>query len=311
MSLRPTLRLSAVCLLATIVVAISGITNQASAQTSIVLYQFGSNTGDPLSPMYPAVLTQGRDGSLYSTAPKGGANGNGAAYRISPSGTFSVVHSFLADKSEGTNCLSGLNIGRDGNFYGVCQASLSALEGTAYSLNASGTFKLVHAFLGSPNDGGWVYGAPIQALDNTFYGATWNGGAGGGLAYKTDASGSGYKVIYDFGKAPGDAFAIYSSFVQGSDKYLYVGAASGAIVKLSTAGKETVLYTLNDPSRGDGLNLLAGLIQGSDGYFYGCTQMGGIYGYGTVFKVSSKGSFTVLRRFGAIGSRMDSIATRP
>jgi hypothetical protein len=109
-------------LLATLLLVMTGTTNMARAQTATLLYQFGSATGDPINPTYPAILTQGRDGNMYSMSPKGGANQNGAAFKFSPNGTESVLHSFLADGSEGTDCVSGFTLGRDGNFYGACSS---------------------------------------------------------------------------------------------------------------------------------------------------------------------------------------------
>lgn len=51
-----------------------------------------------------ARLTVGKDGSLYSTASFGGANGNGVVYRICPDGDFDVLHTFsAADPLTGAN----------------------------------------------------------------------------------------------------------------------------------------------------------------------------------------------------------------
>jgi uncharacterized repeat protein (TIGR03803 family) len=51
-----------------------------------------------------ARLTPGRDGTLYSTASFGGANGNGVVYRIRPDGDFKVLHTFSAtDPTTGAN----------------------------------------------------------------------------------------------------------------------------------------------------------------------------------------------------------------
>ena len=290
--------------LATLLLAMAGTINIARAQTVTQLYQFGSVSGDAVTPAYPAVITQGRDGNLYSTSAKGGANANGAAYKFSPSGTENVIHSFLADQTEGTDCLSGLTLGRDGNFYGTC-ASYPSHNGILYSLSPSGTYSFVYSFLGSPSDGEWPFSPPIQAPDNYFYGMTWAGGPGGGVAYKTDSSGSKYKVFYGFPSKALDGIGPYSSFVQGKDGYFYGALAgggshnSGAIFKISSKGKETILYSFLTT---DGYNPYAGLIQGSDGYFYGCSNLGGQFGYGTVYKVSTKGAYTVLHHLGSLGS---------
>ena len=294
-------RTFAVCLLAALFLAMAVTNNVAHAQTVTQLYQFGSASGDPVTATYPAAITQGRDGDLYSTSPKGGANANGAAYKFSPTGTESVIHSFLANQTEGFDCLSGLMLGRDGNFYGAC-ADYASNYGTLYSMPPSGTYSFVHSFFGPPNDGEFPFSVPIQAADNYFYGVTFGGGPAEGVVYKTDSSGSKYKVIDTFPNRPGDAFAPVGSLVQGTNGYFYGTLAgggshnSGAIFKISSAGKETILYNLLST---DGSGPPAGLIQGSDGYFYGCASTGGLSGVGTVFKVSSKGAFTMLHSFGS------------
>jgi uncharacterized repeat protein (TIGR03803 family) len=49
-------------------------------------------------------LTLGQDGTLYSNAVFGGANGNGVVYRVRPDGDFEVLHTFSAtDPATGAN----------------------------------------------------------------------------------------------------------------------------------------------------------------------------------------------------------------
>src|SRR5579862_8155334 len=47
----------------------------------------------------------------------------------------------------------------------------------------------------------------------------------------------------------------------------------------------------------DGAGPNAGLIQGKDGDFYGMTNVGGAYGTGTIFKITTGGTFTALYTF--------------
>jgi uncharacterized repeat protein (TIGR03803 family) len=76
------------------------------------------------------------------------------------------------------------------------------------------------------------------------------------------------------------------------------------VFKISSNGALTSLYSFTGSN--DGAYPYAGLVQGSDGYFYGTTQSGGttnynpdtgLYGYGTVFKISSNGALTSLYSF--------------
>lgn len=64
---------------------IAALTIAARAQFS-VLYNFGTNSGDPCNPDNSGIVAQGRDGALYSTAPSCGANGDGAVFKSPPRG---------------------------------------------------------------------------------------------------------------------------------------------------------------------------------------------------------------------------------
>ena len=77
-----------------LIMTIAAPTTIAQAQTFSVLYNFGSKSGDPYNPQNAGIVAQGRDGNLYSTAPSGGTNGYGAAFKITPGGTLTVLYSF-------------------------------------------------------------------------------------------------------------------------------------------------------------------------------------------------------------------------
>src|ERR1700730_1599735 len=62
-----------------------------SGNLSIIHLFEGTQGGfDPI-----AGLTLESDGNLYGTASSGGAGQNGVLYRLSPEGTFSVLHNFM------------------------------------------------------------------------------------------------------------------------------------------------------------------------------------------------------------------------
>jgi uncharacterized repeat protein (TIGR03803 family) len=87
----------------------------------------------------------------------------------------------------------------------------------------------------------------------------------------------------------------------GTDGYFYgttgAGGANGAgtIYRVSADGSYTNLYSLR--STNDGSDPITGLTQLADGYFYGTASTGGTNGYGSVFKINSVGSFSVLHFF--------------
>ena len=69
----------------------------------------------------------------------------------------------------------------------------------------------------------------------------------------------------------------------------------GTIVRMTPAGSVTVLHTFTGGADGGWPN--GPLIQASDGDFYGMTTVGGRSNFGTVFRMSADGVFTVLYVF--------------
>jgi len=112
------------------------------------------------------------------------------------------------------------------------------------------------------------------------------------------------KVLYSFGGKP-DGSSPVSPLVRDSagDLYgtTYYGGASnlGAMFKLDTTGKETVLYSF--PGGADGERPSAGLVRDAAGNLYGTADYGGntacASGCGVVFKLDTASNYTVLHSF--------------
>ena len=62
---------------------------------------------------------QGSDGNFYGTTENGGTNNKGTIFRISSSGTYTVVYSFVGGPNDGDSPSAGLVQGSDGSFYGT------------------------------------------------------------------------------------------------------------------------------------------------------------------------------------------------
>jgi uncharacterized repeat protein (TIGR03803 family) len=165
----------------------------SGAMTILHSFGDGSVTGDGEGPQ--ASLVQGSDGNFYGTTTAGGSTataspltGGGTAYKITPLGQVTILHSFgdgtLAN--DGTDPISSLLIGADGNFYGVTGAGGSAGQGTVFKATPQGVVSILHSFGdGSvPQDGshGSANSAPglVQESDGSLYGVTAGGGAAGG-----------------------------------------------------------------------------------------------------------------------------------
>lgn len=279
--------LFAVAMLAMTIVA---TTTVASAQTFSVLYNFGTNSGDPSNPQPSGIVAQGRDGNLYSTTPSGGNLGYGAMFKITPSGTLTVPYSF---DSTDPSPISRLTLGTDGNFYGATQHGGASNVGTVFKVTPSGSLTVLYNFTGG-SDGGSPYSPPIQGTDGNFYGTTSDYNiAGNGSVYKITPSGK-FTTLYDFDGTHG--CTPVAPLVQGTDGNFYGtavegGAGVGVVFKITPSGKLTVLYNF-DNTHGQSPN--SPLMQASDGNFYGTTSGGGTQNHGVIFKITAAGKLTVL-----------------
>jgi uncharacterized repeat protein (TIGR03803 family) len=190
----------------------------AQAQTLSVLYNFGSESGDPLGPINPGTIAQGRDGNLYSTTPEGGLDGEGAVFRITPAGKLSLPHSF--DVKEGGFPSSGLTLTTDGSFYGTAQGPGA---GVIFKVTSTGKYTILYELTGA--DGGTPEAAPLEGTDGNFYGTVYEGGSQAlGSVYKLTRSGT-FITLYSFDNTHG-AFPL-SPLVQGSDGNFYGTASQG------------------------------------------------------------------------------------
>jgi uncharacterized repeat protein (TIGR03803 family) len=191
---------------------------------------------------------------------------------------------------------------------GIILAVLSALfllgTGAAQRAHAQ-TFTVLHSFSGGTNDGAYPYAGLVMDSSGNLYGTTYVGGGGSecfgvgcGTVFKLDISGA-LTVLHSFsgsdGKYP------YAGLVRDSSGNLYGttlyggSIGYGTVFKLETSGPLTVLHSCD---YSDGANPYAGLVRDSSGNLYGTTVGGGPSGDGgTVFKLDTSGTLTVLHNF--------------
>jgi len=134
-------------------------------------------------------------GNLYGTTGNGGLYDRGSIYKLTPGGTFSVLHSFgrSADDGnpDGARPQGPLVMDPEGNFYGVTTGKARGrCCGTIFRLDADGTQHILHYFhfLGS---GGRTPRAGLFRDEAGFlYGTTVDGGS--------DDHRSDYGVIFRY-----------------------------------------------------------------------------------------------------------------
>jgi uncharacterized repeat protein (TIGR03803 family) len=176
--------------------------------TLTTLYSFCSLAGcaDGATPV--AGLVQATNGDLYGTTYLGGANSDGAVFKITPSGTLTTLYSFcsLAGCADGQGPWAGLVQATDGNFYGTTYSGGANSDGTVFKITPSGTLTTLYSFcsLAGCADGEEPRAGLVQATNGDLYGTTTWEGAG--------SKGAGTVFSLSVGLGP------FVSFVRGSGK---------------------------------------------------------------------------------------------
>src|ERR1700726_3259351 len=196
--------------LAVAMLVLATFSTPLQAQTYSALYEFGGQTTDPTNPQYSGIIAQGRDGDLYSTAPAtplGLCSFCGAVFKITPSGTLTVVYDFNDATGSGYTPFGRLVLGTDGNFYGTTKAGGTFNQGTLFKITAGGTLTKLYDF-GTCKypcvDGSYPIAPPVQGSDGNLYGTTpyTTDGTHDGVVYKITPAGK-YTILYVFNGTSG------------------------------------------------------------------------------------------------------------
>jgi uncharacterized repeat protein (TIGR03803 family) len=146
------------------------------------LYSFTGRPNDGATPW--AGLVQGRDGNLYGTTFYGGTSTNcslgcGTVFRISLSGNYTNLYSFIGYPKDGDEPTGGLVQGSDGNFYGITQqgGGNGVSNGTIFRIGSTGNHTNLYSFGIQPSDGLRPWAGLVQGSDGNFYGTTSQGGS--------------------------------------------------------------------------------------------------------------------------------------
>ena len=259
-----------------------------SAGVVTVLHTFSGDDG--ANPQGSLLLAA--DGNFYGTTTTGGSTGNGTVYRVDSSGNFTLLHSFTP-ATDGASPYGALVQGTDGNFYGTTSGDNVTTLGTVFKMTSAGIVTTLHNFTGG--DGDFPYAGLIQASDGKFYGTTSGGGSGiVGTVFRWDPVG-GFATLHNFTGTGTDGAGPRARLLQASDGKLYGttsgggSSANGTVFQITTAGGFATIHSFTGTGS-EGATPSAPLLQGSDGKLYGTTEVGGLNGLGTVFKIDPTGS---------------------
>jgi uncharacterized repeat protein (TIGR03803 family) len=165
------------------------------------------------------------------------------------------------------------------------------------------TFSVLYSFTGNGGTGKSLRGGLVRDAAGNLYGTTYQGGGFySGTVFKVDAAGK-LTVLHNFAGGTKDGANPLAGLIRDAAGSLYgttYGGGTynlGAVFKVDTSGKESVLYSFAGSP--DGAHPAAGLVQDAAGNFYGTTENGGYLGTGTIYKLDKNGTETVLYSFAA------------
>jgi uncharacterized repeat protein (TIGR03803 family) len=219
---------------------------------------------------------------------------------------YTLLHGFAGGASDGSGPVGSL--ATDGTMlYGFAPFGRSAGEGVLFKINSSGTgYQILHTFAGlsffggtDGNDGALPKGTPLL-IGSTLYGTTAFGGTNGsGTVFKIKTDGTGFQLLHSF-TSTSEMYPQCALVTDGTNLYGMTPSSSsgdGAIFSISTNGTGYhVLHTFS-PSASEGASPQGSLLL-SGGVLYGMTQLGGVTGSGTLFRIGTDGTgFQLVHNF--------------
>jgi uncharacterized repeat protein (TIGR03803 family) len=224
----------------------------------------------------------GVDGTLYGTTTNGGSftcygssGGCGTVFKISPSASETVLHSFKGE--DGRSPFAGLTYSK-GKLYGTTGAGGSGGSycadgcGTVFVISLSGKFTVLHTFTGP--DGAYPQGSLTES-SGALYGVTGLGGANGyGTVFKINFSGKEV-TIHSFNGADGYQPLRALSKINGTfygTTTLGGANGDGTVFKISPLGALSTVYSFKGGADG---SYPASSLTNVKGALYGTTERGG------------------------------------
>jgi len=261
------------------------------------LYNFGSQNFGPEFP--DGGVTLDRAGNLYGTSYYGGAHGWGTVWKLSRSGSLTVLHSF--DQSDGSQVAGGyLKLNKQHKLYGVASAGGKNGNGTLFEINSDDTFSVLRYFTDDGSDGCGPIGSLVEYKGALYGTASSCGDLGNGTVWQYNLSSRKFTVLYTFRGLLDGGDPIGGVGCQEGKKTVCAGHlygttqwggahGRGTVWEIDAKGKFSRLHSFCQKARCvDGENPLSRTFVDKNGNIYGTAYAGGLYGYGTLWKIEAK-----------------------
>ena len=268
-----------------------------------VLHSFNGSDGEkPWAPL----IQSSADSLLYGVTQIGGANNEGAAFKITTDGvTFTLLGSF-SSSSTGSSPYGRLLEVSPGTFMGLASSGFvsgASTGGTIYQLSSTaGSLQQLHEF-DLATEGGGAPGGLFKTSDDSLYGLLGSGpSTASGSVFVTTPTGT-VTLLHRF--APHDGLMPNGGLVEDSNGDLLGVTREGGdfgkgnVYKITKSGGLTVMHSFEGGAKGE---VPIGELTISGGDYYGVTNRGGVaidfFGNGgTIYKLTPGKVHTVLHDF--------------
>jgi uncharacterized repeat protein (TIGR03803 family) len=217
-----------------------------------------------------------------------------------------VVHAFDASAGDGATPLQGLTRSSTGALYGAAAGGAISTNGSVFEVQPSGAYATRYEFK-SAGDGHCPYSSVAVDTQGNVYGTVVGGGFGGdpnGAVWKLSSKNK-LTPLYLFKDGADGEYPDQSPVVDAAGNLygtIITKAGStyaGAVWKIDTTGKFSLLHKFTGMA--DGFAPNGPLMINTGGNLYGTTASGGGTaakpGYGTLFRLTPDGAFTVIHTF--------------
>jgi uncharacterized repeat protein (TIGR03803 family) len=152
-----------------------------SLSTSGKLTLLHTFAGAPTDASGGAGMVQSPDGNFYGSTPYGGTSNQGTIFKMTPSGTVTLLHSFNGT-TDGGYPAQGISLGSDDNLYGTandCSGGGCGSNWTAFKVTRTGTFTVLETFTQGGADGWLPDASMVEFTNGLLYGVCEQGGTDG------------------------------------------------------------------------------------------------------------------------------------